>query len=164
MTTDAERTLRITEWCEEKPTEPPREGAIYPQQFWRWVEWGPRLRGQPPEARIHDVWIPRYDFARDLNAWPAVHALLVEREQCDDYLDALFKVMEVRYSSNPMDYVKAAWLATPQDRSKALGAMIGQEHRACVGGEVWDGNELLIRSRTCPRCDGAGCEIGASDE
>ena len=118
--TDAELTLCVTRWCEEEPSKKEAQEQYDIGAMPRWKFW---------QATVANGYVlsinPRYDFATDLSAWPAVHELLVERGQADDYLDALFKVTKVRYSSNPMDYVKATLLATPQQRSEALARMIG---------------------------------------
>ena len=83
----------------------------------------------------------QYDFpafASDLNAWPAVHALLEERERFGEYIDYVNRVLFPQfdpktasfasYADLPGDYEsdQALLTATARQRSEALAAMIGE--------------------------------------
>jgi hypothetical protein len=159
--TDAELTLRVTRWCERMPSEPPtwKPGDTLQYARSKLGFWGLGFTG------IEQVeWCPIYHFAEDLNAWPAVHALLEERNIAEKYEDALISVIEEHNAGEDVSDEERHGIslfdgatAPPRARCKALVRMAGgpdtQAHRPCVGGEIWDGNDLL----TCGRCDGDGC-------
>ena len=149
--TDAELNKRVARWCGWHQL-----GAY----TWRC---GDIERADPP------------NFATDLNACAKFEALL-EGWPWQEYTESLWSGLsrsgkyselwqrERQDSERLQDAIYFTFAtAPPRARCEALVAMIGgadsQAHRPCVGGQVWDGDELL----TCSRCKGAGCGVGASD-
>lgn len=168
--TDIELTEFVTRWCEEKPPVGKAEWNIVgagcsrdsPKGFWK-------LKRNAPGAEGRPKWVPAYDFATSRDACALFEALLEERNVAEKYEDALISVIEEHNAGEDVSEEERQGIslfdgvtATAHDRCKALARMAGggdaQTRRPCVGGQVWNGDELL----TCSRCGGGGC--GGADE
>ena len=121
--TDDELSEHVATWCEKMPSEPPNTGGVLEYEhsekgFWAavWLE--------PAEVAGGPAWVPAHDFARDLNPWQKVHALLEERDQWVDWLNALCALL-LRNTTHYLYFQVAA--ATPRQRCEALVAMAGDD-------------------------------------
>jgi len=122
--TNNEKHRMIAEWCEPRPSYLP--GPIYlpddsPGRLSAGGHW---------VATRDGVWGPRYAYGT-FTGCREFEETAQRRGLLNEYLRSLYGTVPanhaVQRSSDPVDYIAAMWMATPQQRMNAIVRVIEQE-------------------------------------